>query len=172
MVVIVMIAVVLGVAIANYQHFTTSNTVVAELHALKQDITLARSQAATLGGNVLVCASSNPGSTTPSCSGTNEWNTGWAVVVPSNGSCTATTGSPVAAQAALRSQNTIVFVPSAGGTAPTSLCFNRYGLPTGQTVSGLFVFNTKTPDAGDRLCLGVNSVGHLQTFSSGQGGCP
>lgn len=172
LVVIVMIAVLLGVAIAGYQHFTTSNTVVAELHSLKQAISLARSQAVTLGDNVMICASDDAGSSAPTCSGTNEWDTGWVVLLPTNGVCTATSGQPVAAQASFRSQDTAVFTSTAGGGAPASFCFDRDGFPASAGLPGMFVFNTKTPNAEDRLCLAMNAVGHLKILSAGQGGCP
>lgn len=172
MVVIVLVAIVLSLGVANYDHFSTSNTVVAELHALRGAITLARSEAATTGTNILVCSSNDPTSAAPSCSGANEWNTGWVVLSPANGSCLATSGQPVAAHGPLLSQNTIVFVPSAGGGTPTSLCFNRNGFPTSPSTAGMFVFNTKTVIAGDRLCLSINVAGHMQIFGSGQGVCP
>lgn len=172
MVAIVLVAIVLSLGIANYDHFSTSNTVVAELHSLRGAITLARSEAATTGANILVCSSNDPTSTAPSCSGVNEWNTGWVVLSPANGSCLATSGQPLAAQGPLLSQNTIVFVPSAGSGTPTSFCFNRNGFPTSPSTAGMFVFNTKTADAGDRLCLSINLAGHMQTLGSGQGVCP
>lgn len=178
MIVIVLVAIVLSVGVASYDQFTTSNTVVAELHSLRGSIVLARSQAATTGTNIVVCSSNNPTSATPSCSGTNEWNTGWVVLSPAGGSCLATSGVPLAVQRPLRSQNTIIFVPSAGGTAPASFCFNRGGFPVAPSTPGLFVFNTKRTHTGDRLCLSINPAGHMQTLAAGQvlaagqGTCP
>lgn len=174
MVVIVLVAIVLSVGVASYSQFSTSNTVVAELHSLRASIALARSEAVTTGTNIIVCSSNDPTSAAPTCSGTNEWNTGWAVLSPSAGSCLATSGqgAPFAVQGPLLSQNTIVFTPLAGGTAPTSFCFNRGGFPVAPSVPGMFVFNTKKTIVGDRLCLSVNPAGHMQTLGSGQGGCP
>nr|WP_226820202.1 GspH/FimT family protein [Acidithiobacillus ferrooxidans] len=144
----------------------------AEVHTLKGDIALARSEAATTGSNVLICASSNPTNSTPGCSGSNEWNTGWAVI-PTDSTCTVTTGQAIRVRGAFLSQNTVTFTNAAGGTAPTSFCFNRNGLPaTGSTLSGIFIFNTKNNNTGDELCLGINDSGHMNILAAGQSGCP
>jgi type IV fimbrial biogenesis protein FimT len=173
MVAIAMVSIVLAIGIPEYQNFTQSNTLLAELHTLKGDIALARSEASTMGSNVLICASSNPTNSTPGCSGNNEWNTGWAVI-PTDSTCTVTTGQAIRLRGAFLSQNTVTFANAAGGgTAPTSFCFNRNGLPvTGSTLSGMFVFNTKNNNADDRLCLGINGSGHMNILAAGQSGCP
>jgi type IV fimbrial biogenesis protein FimT len=178
MVAIAMIAIVLAIGIPEYQNFTTSNTLLAELHTLKGDIALARSEAATTGSNVVLCASNDPTSTNPSCSNTNQWNTGWIILAPTNSSCTATSGTPLKVQDAFLSKNTVVFSPSSGNTAGSSaFCFNRNGLPasttttTATTLSGMFVFNTADDNADDRLCLSINGMGHLNILANGQGGC-
>lgn len=179
MVVIAMVAIVLAIGIPEYQNFTRSNTLLAEVHTLKGDIALARSEAATTGGNVVICPSSDPTSTNPnpSCSGTSEWNTGWIILAasPAN-SCTAGTGTPFKIQEALASKNTVVFSPSGNNAAPTSLCFNRNGLPattttTANTLSGMFVFNTPDNNPDDRLCLAINGTGHMNILANGQSGC-
>ena len=172
MVAMAMVAIVLAIGIPEYQNFTTSNTLLAELHTLKGDIALARSEAATLGSNVVICPSSNPNNTNPSCSGANQWNAGWVILATnSNTSCsTSNSPAPLKVQDAFLSENTVVFTPS----ATTSLCFNRNGLPvvpTAATLSGMFVFNTPNNNAGDRLCLGINGTGHLNILANGQGGC-
>lgn len=172
MVVIVMVAIVLAVGIPEYQDFTTSNTVVAEVHALKGDMALARSEAATMGGNVIICSSANPTSTAPTCSGTNEWNSGWVVLAPTNNLCSATAGQPLKVQIPLRSKDTVIFSATGGAAAPTAFCFNRGGLPSSPGAPGLFVFNTPNNNASDRLCLGLNAAGHMQILAAGQGGCP
>lgn len=175
MVAIAMVAIVLAIGIPEYQNFTQSNTLLAELHTLKGDIALARSEASTTGSNIIICASSDPTNAAPTCSsGSNEWNTGWVVMAPTNSSCSATSGTPLKVQGAFLSKNTVVFNPSAGGTAPSSFCFNRNGLPastTATTLPGMFVFNTPNNNADDRLCLGINEAGHLSILANGQGGC-
>ncbi|MBE7565944.1 GspH/FimT family pseudopilin [Acidithiobacillus sp. HP-11] len=173
MVVIAMVAIVLAIGIPEYQNFTRSNTLLAEVHTLKGDIALARSEAATTGSNVVICPSGDPTSANPSCSGTNQWNTGWVVMAPTNSSCSDTSGAPFKVQGAFSSQNTVEFSPSSN--APTSLCFNRNGLPatstTANTLSGMFVFNTPDNNADDRLCLAINGTGHMNILANGQSGC-
>jgi type IV fimbrial biogenesis protein FimT len=176
MVAIAMVAIVLAIGIPEYQNFTTSNTLLAELHTLKDDIALARSEASTTGSNIIICASNDPTSSTPACSGFNEWNTGWVVISPTSSSCSAIRGTPLKVQDAFLSKNTVVFA-AATGTAPTSFCFNRNGLPTSTntttstTLSGMFIFNTSDNNADDSLCLGINEAGHLNILANGQGGC-
>lgn len=174
MVVIAMVAIILAIGVPEYQNFTRSNTLLAEVHTLKGDIALARSEAATMGTNVVICPSGNPDDTNPSCSGTNEWNTGWVILQATSAeSCTAGTGTPLKIQNAFASKNTATFSPS--NNAPTSLCFNRNGLPfsttTATTLSGMFVFNTPDNNAGDRLCLAINGTGHMNILANGQSGC-
>lgn len=175
MVVIAMVAIVLAIGIPEYQNFTRSNTLLAEVHTLKGDIALARSEAATTGGNVVICPTNDPTSANPSCSTTNgnEWNTGWVVMAPTNSSCSGTSGTPFKIQQALASKNTVEFSPSSN--APTSLCFNRNGLPatntTANTLSGMFVFNTPDNNPDDRLCLAINGTGHMNILANGQSGC-
>jgi type IV fimbrial biogenesis protein FimT len=172
MVVIAMVAIVLAIGIPEYQNFTRSNTLLAELHTLKGDIALARSEAATTGSNVVICPSTNPTSANPSCSGNNEWNTGWIILAASSAnSCTAGTGTPFKIQEALASKNTVVFSPSGTTATTTSLCFNRNGLPATTTANGMFVFNTSDNNADDRLCLAINDTGHMNILANGQSGC-
>ncbi len=130
LVAIAMVAIVLAIGVPAYQNFTTSNNVLAELHTLKGDIAFSRSEASTMGSNVIICPSSDPTSANPSCSGTNEWNTGWVILLPTGGSCSANSGQPLRVQIPLASKDTVVFNPSSGTTAPTSFCFNRNGLPS------------------------------------------
>lgn len=177
MVVIAMVAIVLAIGIPEYQNFTRSNTLLAEVHTLKGDIALARSEATTTGSNVVICPSNDPTSTNPSCSGTNQWNTGWIILAASSAnSCSAGNGVPFKIQETFSSKNTVVFSPSGNNAAPTSLCFNRNGLPatttaTANTLSGMFVFNTLNNNGGDRLCLAINGTGHMNILANGQSGC-
>lgn len=174
MVVIAMVAIILAIGVPEYQNFTRSNTLLAEVHTLKGDIALARSEAATMGTNVVICPSDGTGTNATSCSTTNtNWADGWVVLAPTNSSCSGTSGTPIKIQNAFASKNTATFSPS--NNAPTSLCFNRNGLPASTTnattLSGMFVFNTPNDNAGDRLCLAINGTGHMNILANGQSGC-
>lgn len=174
MVVIAIIAIVSIIGITSYVGLIQSSTVLDEIHALKRDVALARSDAATAGQNVVICQSNDPDSANPTCSDSGNWDTGWVVIgTDSNTSCAAN-GPPLKVHAGFQSKNSLVFQAANNGPAVSSLCFNRAGYPTGSTVQAtpiLAILNTPHDNVNDNVCLDIGNTGHMDILSHGQGGC-
>jgi type IV fimbrial biogenesis protein FimT len=70
-----------ALAVPNFQQFMQSNRTAADANALIGALNIARNEAITRGTPVTVCASADGAS----CSGDQEWSTGWIVFTDANG---------------------------------------------------------------------------------------
>ena len=165
---VVIAAILVAIAIPAFRLPTTS----AESKALLGTLQYAQSSAIRLGQLVVVCPSSNPNATSPTCGTSSAWNTGWIVLLPAGETtgCAATggvTGDQVLrVEQALKSTDTATFAAAAGNTN-TSFCFYPQGFsPT--SANGTVEF-AATPDvAAVRSCTVVAGVGHIQVLQHGQ----
>lgn len=115
-------AILLGVAVPNFQMFVANNRMVSQANDLITAFNMARSEAVKRAANVTVCASSN--STTanpPSCTGT--WTQGWIVVDAA--------GNPIRRQQALGGGSTL----SPGTDVASSITFTSNGRTTMPTTA-------------------------------------
>lgn len=118
MVTIAVLAILLTVAVPNFQMFVMNNRMASQTNDLITALSLARSEAVKRAANVTVCASSD-GATCPAASAsTTSWAPGWLV--------TDSAGTPIRVQQALGGNSML-----AGGT--NSITYNssgRLGFPT------------------------------------------
>jgi type IV fimbrial biogenesis protein FimT len=77
--VITIVAILAAIGIPSFKYVTSSNRISAEVNQLLGDMRYARTEAIKEGQTVTVCASANPTATTPTCSLSNSWETGWIV---------------------------------------------------------------------------------------------
>jgi type IV fimbrial biogenesis protein FimT len=172
MVVVLIIAIMLAYGIPSYKSVITQNRMSGEINDLASDIELARSAAIKQGMPVTICPSANPTATTPACSGTSSWNSGWIVFtdIASNQIYSVASGDilirvhgPLQGSDTLTSTTGTTTTGPFAGTLP-SMTFNRMGGTT-------FVVGTPTlgfaalslHDAGNTLawrqCVVVSKVG-------------
>lgn len=74
------LGVVTALAVPNFRDFVRNNRATEEANALVGALALARSEAVTRGVPVSVCASAD----NATCSGDNDWSTGWIVFTDAN----------------------------------------------------------------------------------------
>jgi len=123
LIVIALVAIFASVGIPSFQYVTYSNRMSSEVNSLLAEMQYARAEAVKEGQPITVCASSNPTSANPSCSGSASWNQGWIVFVDANGNQTVDTGEQILLQQpAFTSTDTFV-----GGGNVDAVTFNREG---------------------------------------------
>src|SRR3984885_557009 len=83
--VITIVCVLMALGVPSYQYITNANRISGEVNDLLGDMQYARSEAIKEGQTVSVCASANPTSASPTCSGAITWQTGWIVFSDLNG---------------------------------------------------------------------------------------
>lgn len=167
-IILAIVAIVTAIAVPAYQGFIASSQVVNDIHKLKESVDISKSEAITLGTNVILCPSNNLNTTDPTCSGTNNWNSGWIIMVPANNNCSATSGNIIKVYAAIHPDENISST-SNSNTPISSICFNRDGIPTtdNQPFYGLFnVSNINT--TASNLCLNIGLMGKSSIVNAQQ----
>jgi type IV fimbrial biogenesis protein FimT len=164
MVTIAIVAIIAAIAIPSIN----SNSPASEANGLLGMIQLARSAAVKQGQNVLVCPSSNPTAAAPVCNTGSTWSTGWIVLAPVSGLCTATGGATgdlvLQTQQAFTSKDTAVFSTTGSNKA---FCFTRLGFAF-TAYTGLVQFDSSPVNLARRRCTAVSGVGHAQVLTHGQ----
>ena len=85
MIVLSLAAIIMTMAVPSYRTFVQNNRITKEVNLLSAAIAGARGESAKRGKRVVLCQSSNPAASTPSCSGTSgTWSNGWIVFVDEN----------------------------------------------------------------------------------------
>jgi type IV fimbrial biogenesis protein FimT len=86
MIVVVLIAITLTVGVPSLIDFIRNNTIITETNNLNLALNQARSEAINRGLNVVLCRSTNPTATPPSCGGgtAQDWTTGMIVFADIN----------------------------------------------------------------------------------------
>lgn len=109
LVVMAIAAILLSIAIPNFQTFILNNRMASQSNGLLAALQLARSEAVKRGVRVTVCKSSNPMSVPPGCTTGGTWAQGWIVFVD-EGAVGEMDGTDVAIQAfgALAGSSTVV----------------------------------------------------------------
>ena len=75
------LGIVLAVAIPGYKTFVRNDRLVAQINNLAGHLAYARSEAVKRKQQVVLCASSDNASPTPTCTGGTDWEMGWLVFV-------------------------------------------------------------------------------------------
>nr|WP_255496690.1 GspH/FimT family pseudopilin [Aquitalea sp. LB_tupeE] len=170
-IVMVIASIITAIAVAGYRTTLDSSNVSAEINALSADLAYARNEAIKQGQNVLLCATSNPASSSPTCNNASSLATGWVVMLSGN-SNTCTVSNGLAASAVLRvgpavtTGDSITFAYSGSNTS-NGICFSRLG--TGTTGKFTVAAATASSSANqfNKQCLYVSNAGLLHVVKSG-----
>jgi type IV fimbrial biogenesis protein FimT len=149
MVVMSIVAILMAVAVPTFRDFTASRAVAAQISDFAGTLRLARTEAIKRGRAVIVCRTSDPQATAPSCDDGSDWRSGWLVMQADNlirlQSSYANSGGIESAGVA-----TITFRPT--GIAPA-------------TSEAVFIFRPPLPSGtaawtslSRRICVGVTGV--------------
>jgi type IV fimbrial biogenesis protein FimT len=165
--VITIAAILMGIGVPSYQYVTSANRISGEVNGLLGDMQYARSEAIKEGQTVTVCSSSNPTAPTPSCSGSNAWQSGWIVFSDANGNGAFDPGDTV-----LRVQNAFPLGDTFNANnAMTGVTFNREGFALGLANTVTIALHAAVPSNSTTRCLQITIVGQLTTESVGTGAC-
>jgi type IV fimbrial biogenesis protein FimT len=145
-------AILLTIGIPSFRYVTNSNRIAAEINGLVGDLQFARSEAIKEGVPVSVCISTNG----TSCTGGNNWKTGWIVI-----SSAANTGV-LRIQAPFTSSDTFVAT-----TAMGTITFNRDGYANGIANGSLIELHDSTNNHNWTRCLAINLSGLIATQTYG-----
>jgi len=85
---VLVLAIILAIATPNLRDLLQRNKLVAQTNDLVADLNLARNSAISQGERIVICASSNADSATPTCG--NNWSAGWIIF----SDCEANDGNP------------------------------------------------------------------------------
>lgn len=83
------VALLVALTVPSFRSTVQNNRATAQSNKLVTALNLARGESVKRGLPVTVCASTDTGSATPTCSGVNDWSTGWFVFTDNN-----VTGAP------------------------------------------------------------------------------
>jgi len=107
MVTIAIVGIVTALAIPSMSTFIKNDRLVSQINTLVSHLALARSEAVLRNQQVILCASDNSSTATPSCSGT-DWSAGWIVFIDADNDSGFTAGETIVrAQPALEGGNTL-----------------------------------------------------------------
>lgn len=171
MVVVVVIGVLAMLAAPNLGPLISKNNLSSQANAFLADLNFARSEAIKRAANVVMCKSTNPNASTPTCDSTaaNPWSSGWLIFVDqnSNNNYLAADDVLIKVRGALEAGLQLSAAASAGTPNPQNqLEFRR----TGGSAEAA-VFTLCDPTAGlERRLITINSVGRA-TLSKGTKGC-
>lgn len=161
---VAIVAIMIRLAVPSYQFIINSSRISGELNGLLATFQLARSEAVRRGLSVTVCSSVNGSS----CSGSNNWKTGWLVFVDLNNNASLDTGDTVLRQqVALASANTVV-----ADNSVSTVRFNREGIAAGLPADPVtFTFTPPSNASSQKRCLAVGAAGRMTLELPGVGGC-
>jgi type IV fimbrial biogenesis protein FimT len=162
MVVITIIAIGLGLALPELSGFARRNQISSGTNELLTAINLARAEAVKRGAAVTVCASATPNSAAATCSGSNQWESGYIVFVDTN-----VNGTRQAAEELLRSSpasptNLGIQLNMAG----TAVRFAPNGMLNGTIRGAHFVVSsTASPTSREQRHICISAGGRASAMS-------
>jgi type IV fimbrial biogenesis protein FimT len=184
-VVVAVSAVLAATAVPIYKQTIATYRLDQETNQILGDLQYARSEAIKQGTNVVVCISSNPTATTPSCSTGTSFATGYVVSANPPGSVSAGSSVPTTVATPLRQTGAFAGSDTAsaaivGGAGVSAIQFNRdgfVGTPTSTSWNGfsaltnnIFIQVHPSPypsGPGVPKCVSISSVGLIQVIAKG-----
>lgn len=157
---ILILAVLVAIAVPSFRSFAANSRVSAAAGDLVLALNYARSEALRRATNVQVCASTDEAS----CSGSDDWSTGWIVYADLNGNASPDGGEVLQTWPALQAQ--VSLTADVGSATYDSLGMAR--LPGGASTATFLTAHPACKDQGARQSVLALS-GSLQT---GPTACP
>jgi type IV fimbrial biogenesis protein FimT len=165
--VMTIVCILMALGVPSYQYITNANRISGEVNDLLGDMQYARSEAIKEGQTVSVCASANPTATTPTCSGTITWQTGWIVFSDVNGD-----GSFAAPDTLLRAKSAFpVGDTFDANNGMSTVIFNREGFALGLNNTVTVTLHAAVPNSQTTRCLQLTIIGQLMTETAGTNNC-
>ncbi len=154
MAVLAVAVILVTVAVPGIGEFIRNARMVTQTNEFVADLAFARSEAIKRSGTVVICKSTNPTASTPSCNTTGEnWSTGWVIFVddqtPNNG---VDAGEEVLRVHAALESDSMLF--ASAGTA-NFVAYTRMGLSSLASVSSFALCDQRGAARGRLITLEV-----------------
>ncbi|MCF8155057.1 MAG: GspH/FimT family pseudopilin [Rhodoferax sp.] len=170
MVVIAIIAILTTIAAPSFKAMLQSNSMTSTVNGFLADTRYARSESIRRGGDVVMCRSDNPETSTPICatgSGTNGWVSGWIIYLDQNGNGTIESTELLRVQGPITSIDSIT---QTSGSARNELKFTATGRLTLTSMLSLqFGGGSFANEAQRTICLNVG--GRARIAGDGYASC-
>ena len=170
MVVIAIIAILTTIAAPSFKAMLQSNSMTSTVNGFLADTRYARSESIRRGGDVVMCRSDNPETSTPICatgSGTNGWVSGWIIYLDQNGNGTIESTELLRVQGPITSIDSIT---QTSGSARNELKYTATGRLTLTSMLSLqFGGGSFANEAQRTICLNVG--GRARIAGDGYASC-
>lgn len=164
MITLLVVAILASVAVPAYQTMVKNNRLTTQVNELVTALLYARSEAVKRSAPVAVCASTDEAT----CSGTNEWETGWIVFIDEDDDLTVdATANIIRIHGGLDGDNTARAFDG-GGSALAALNYNAEGMSNNR---GSFRFCDDRGKAEGKV-LEVSGTGRPSQSSAPPDTCP
>jgi len=148
MITLAVAAIILTMAVPSYRTFVQNNRITKELNLLSAAIAGARGESAKRGKRVVLCQSSNPAASTPTCSGTaGNWSNGWIVFVDDNSDSSFATADSDVLLSVFQADAKVDIKTDIG----SALAFNADGTTTAGTTKTFAVCDERGVSKGKKL---------------------
>ena len=175
LVVIVILAVLMGLAAPSFVRTLRSTTVSNSINGMMSDLRYARSEAVRRGSTVIVCRSDDPEAASPVCAtsgaGSSGWASGWIVFLDVAGSGTKTA---IDTNVVLKIQpaNTNIESINENPSGSTKFAFVSTGRLNGLAGITTIVFGGSTNFPSDiQRVLCISMTGHARISGNGTSTC-
>ena len=177
-VVIVIAAIIVAFAVPSYQSVLIQDRMASEITDMSGDLQLARSAAVKEGVPVSICASADATTTTPTCSGSDDWSTGWIIFTDPASSQNYASGAGMSllrVHAGLQGGDVLTGsggTPGAFGGSVSAFTFNRMG--SASSGAGVLSLHDSANTQARTRCAIVQRIGSvvINTESHNPGVCP
>lgn len=119
------VALLVALTLPNFRSLIQNNRATAQANQLVTALNLARGESIKRGTAVSVCASTNTASAAPTCSGVNDWATGWLVFTDNSAAGSPSVNTVLRVWESLEGSPTLT---SGGGSATSFVRFAASGL--------------------------------------------
>jgi type IV fimbrial biogenesis protein FimT len=144
-------AILMSMAVPNYQTFTLNNRMVAEFNTFTSALQVARSEAIRRNEDVTICVSNANGN---DCGNTGNWEAGWIICADSEcGTESLRVGDPLPAEYSLRSSNNF--------SSNSRITFSNDGTLANNDGRGTFTLCDRRGNAKAKAII-LNAVGRTQ----------
>lgn len=170
MVTVALVGIIAAVAVPSFNTMIASNRIKTDRDNLIKFIQFARSEAIGSGFSVSVCPSSDPAASSPSCSGSVEWSTGWIAFTDTSLSVLPTV-SVVLRRYEISSPHTIKFNSTGTGGTDKLFRFLADGMMDIQMDSGVISFCDSNSNVDPKTLIVSPTTGQVRTGSESDASC-
>lgn len=169
LVVVAITGVVAKYAIPGMRHMVQRSAISANVNTFMANVRLARAEAIKRGGRVVMCRSSNPESSSPSCgTGSTGWTSGWVVFYDTNNNSAWDSGEKILL---VQSPITEIDAIQETGTGSTKLNFTSTGRLSNLSTATTLKFGGNNFLTNEQRTVCVSLGGYVRVAGDGGAAC-